>query len=505
MGDARPEAAPARPTAAEGTWEAAHPLAAELDGARPGIELATVLAALTPADVDDAALVEMVAGWERISSWAAAAQASVLAEMGRRRQWSPDEEFLPSEVAARLAITGRAAGNKVDLAIRLEHSPAVADALATGALDVAKATALTRSTAHLGLATARTVQEAVLDRAPGLTCPQLRNAVRRLELTLDPQAAAERHERAKEDRAVTLTPASDSMAWLTAYLPADDAMRVMTGIDLLARDGDCGRPDDYRGIDARRADALVDVFSDVLDTGTWSGGSVDAAGRGHAGSVARARRRYRHPHLNVTASASTLLSLDDAPAELTGYGPIPATMARKIGARSTWEPLLVDDRTGAMLARAGRSYRPGPVLTGDVIRRDVTCTFPGCRTPAAQSDLDHIEPFDRDRPAAEQTHHANLHALCRYHHRLKTHSGWRVERDPSTGITIWHAPTGHAYARDPVAVGPTKVERSRTDPPEPRPDPPEPEPDAPRREPGPPEPEPGRPRPERDPTGRPPF
>lgn len=446
----RPDAAPTTPTAGEATWEAEHPLAAELDGTLPGAELAALLTGLTPADVDDAALVELAAGWERIASWAAAAQASVLAEMVRRREWSSDDEFLPSEIAARLSITGRAASNKVDLAIRLDHSPAVADALATGALDVAKATALTRSTAHLGLAAARTVQEAVLDRAPGMTCPQLRNAVRRAELVLDPRAAAERHERAKVERAVTLTPASDSMAWLTAYLPADDAMRVMTGIDLLARAGDCGDPDDDRGIDARRADALVDVFAHVLDTGTWYGGDVDVAG-----SPGRGRRRYRHPHLDVTASVTTLLGLDEQPGELAGYGPIPATMARQIAARATWEPLLVDGRNGTMLARSGRCYRPAPVLEGDVVRRDVTCTFPGCRTPASRSDLDHIEPFDPQRPASDQTHHANLHALCRHHHRLKTHGSWLVERDPNSGITIWHAPTGHTYSRDPAVIDPS--------------------------------------------------
>ena len=441
------------------TWAAAHPLATELDGTRPGAALAALLAGLTPADVDDAALVEMAAGWERIISWAAATQASVLAEMVRRREWSSDEEFLPSEIAARLSITGRAASNKVDLAVRLDHSPAVADALTRGALDVAKAITLTRSTAHLGLAAARTVQEAVLDRAPGLTCPQLRNAVRRAELVLDPQAATARHERAKNERVVTLTPASDSMAWLTAYLPADDAMRVMTGIDLIARAGDCGDPDDDRGIDARRADALVDVFAHVLDTGTWAGGAVDPAV-----PAATGRRRYRHPHLDVTASVTSLLGMDEHPGDLVGYGPIPATMARQIAARSTWEPLLVDGRSGTMLARSGRCYRPAPVLEGDVIRRDVTCTFPGCRTPASRSDLDHIEPFDPQLPAAGQTSHANLHALCRHHHRLKTHGGWSVERDAGTGETIWHAPTGHTYIRDPAVLDPAVLDPAVIDP-----------------------------------------
>src|SRR5665811_1184748 len=56
-------------------WADAHPLAVSLDGARPGPELAATLAALEQAEVDDAALVEAIAAWERLASWATARQA----------------------------------------------------------------------------------------------------------------------------------------------------------------------------------------------------------------------------------------------------------------------------------------------------------------------------------------------------------------------------------------------------------------------------------------------
>ena len=250
------------------------------------------------------------------------------------------------------------------------------------------------------------------------------------------------------------------MAWLTAFLPADEAVQVMTAIDAIATTTD---PDDPRGIDARRADALVDAFTTILDTGIGPAGPVST-------------HQHRHPHLDVTASATTLLGLDQAPAHLSGYGPIPATMARQIAARSTWQPLLVDERTGTMLARSSHSYRPSPTLTGDVIRRDVTCTFPGCRTPAGRSDIDHLEPFDPGRQAADQTQHTNLHALCRYHHGLKTHGRWHVTCDPVAGTTTWTTPTGHTYTRIPIPADPTAVERitsnhTRRDRPTPEPPP----------------------------------
>ncbi len=410
----------------------------------PGVDLAQALVDISSADVDEAALVELVAGWERIVSWASAAQASVLGELLSRASSGREGELVPAQVAARLSTTGRAADVLVDTAVRLGRSPRVHDALAAGAIDVRKARVLVQQTAHLGLEAARGVQEAVLDHAPELTAPQLREAIRRTELTLDPDAAAERHQRAKADRCVRMTPAPDSMAWLTAFLPADDAMRVMTGIDAVAAGAD---PDDPRGIDARRADALVDTMAGVLDSGVGPHGPL-------------ATRQRRRPHLEVTASARSLLGLDADPATLAGYGPIPAAMARQIADGSSWRPVLVDAQTGAMIARGDRSYRPTTRLADDVTRRDVTCTFPGCRVPAARCDLDHVAPFDHERltssPAGgpEQTRYDNLQALCRFHHRLKTHSRWVSQRDPVTGATLWTAPTGHRYRRDPIPAEP---------------------------------------------------
>jgi hypothetical protein len=287
-------------------------------------------------------------------------------------------------------------------------------------------------------------------------------AIRRAELSLDPAAAEKRAERARERRSVTLTPATCSMAWLTAYLPADDAMRVMTAVDALA--ASCSQEDE-RGIDARRADALVDVMRRVLDTGIGPLGPLPV-------------RQHRRPHLLVTAAASTLLGLDDAPATLAGYGPIPAGMARQIAADATWRPVLTDERTGELTARGARTYRPPASLAGLVVDRDVTCTFPGCRVPAARCDLDHIRPFDHTLPAQGQTRADNLQALCRHHHRLKTHSTWSPERDPATGRTRWRSPTGLTYTRDPVPTDPTDrpARRGRPEPGDPRrDDPPEPD------------------------------
>ena len=65
--------------------------------------------------------------------------------------------------------------------------------------------------------------------------------------------------------------------------------------------------------------------------------------------------------------------------------------------------------------------------------RDRTCVFPRCTRPARGCDVDHVIPYDHDaeaegRPQPGPTRTDNLACLCRFHHRLKTHSAWPTGR-----------------------------------------------------------------------------
>lgn len=414
-------------------WSVRHRLAAELDASVPGVPLVERLTGLEPADVDDAALVEMAAAWERVASWAAAEQARTVQELHRRRR-GLHVEGVGDEIAARLGVTRAVAEGKIALAAGLDVLPEVADALARGEVDVRRATVLTEDLAHLPADAARDVAAAALARARECTAPQLRQHLRRLELVRDPDGTARRHDRARERRRVELQPAPDAMAWLSAYLPADDAVAIRTTLTALAAHPAEG---DDRPLDARRADALVDLATRWLDAGTAPDGTPLVTTQG------------RRPHLVLTASALAVAGLTDAPAHLEGYGPVPATLARRVAARATWEPLLVDARTGAPLARSTRRYAPTQALRDAVVHRDATCTFPGCRMSARRCDVDHIEAYDPDAgPGDDQTRVANLHALCRHHHGLKTRREWTPLRTP-TGVTVWSSPHGRPYRRAP--------------------------------------------------------
>ncbi len=101
-----------------------------------------------------------------------------------------------------------------------------------------------------------------------------------------------------------------------------------------------------------------------------------------------------------------------------------------------------------------------------VVLRDRTCVFPWCGRQARGSDVDHVIENDHDaeaegRPQPGPTETENLGALCRFHHRLKTHSAWRYEMT-TPGVFEWTSPHGHRYHRD--RTGTTAL-----DPPDPGP------------------------------------
>ena len=419
----------------------------------PGPEVAAGLADLDPADLDDLALVECLAAWERLAAWAQAGSARMLAELLDRARGSARHEFVVDEVAARLGLSRPAAARHVTVAHGARQLPEVADAMASGEVDRRKAEALV-ATGRLPDEVRRDVVAQLRPDLEQLTVRQIRDRLRRAEIAEDPDGAEDRRRRARRERSVTLEPVDDAMAYLTAYLPADDAARVFAAVEgpALAQHR---TPGEERRLDECRADTLVALLT----------GRMAATGEVSAGREAAARPSdpgHGPVPVQVTVAASTLLGTDDLPAILAGYGPIPAEMGRCLATdpEATWQRLLTDPQTGVLTDRSSRAYRPSARLRAAVTARDATCTFPGCQVPARRGDLDHVDPFDpaADRP---QTHGDNLHALCRTHHRAKTIGGWGVERDPVSGVTVWSAPSGGRYVRTPHPAHPAHTAPGR--------------------------------------------
>jgi hypothetical protein len=144
--------------------------------------------------------------------------------------------------------------------------------------------------------------------------------------------------------------------------------------------------------------------------------------------------------INVIVDLPTLLGLADNPAELSGYGAIPASLARELANSYPWRRFITDPISGELLECGREKYQPPQALTEFINARDKTCRFPGCRRAAELSDIDHAIPWDD----GGQTNPANLGALCRRHHRLKTHGGWKIISNPD-GSCTWTSPYGREY------------------------------------------------------------
>lgn len=403
----------------------------------PGPELAALLGRDhgTLEDLAPGDLLDLVAGCERLMSWASAVQSDALVGLSQRLPDVPTGNghesslvVVEDEVAAALHLSRVAAGNKIDLALDLARLPGTRTSLLTGAICVARARAVADAVTGLTDEDARKVEERVLARAPQQNAPQLRRSLARAVIAIDPAAAERKRRRARKERRVVLTPATDGMAWLSAYLPAAVAQGCLRQVTLAARLHDGGA--DRRSADNRRADALANLLL---------GPSLDTRG------VAAGHETPACANVSVTVPASTVLGMTDTPGHLAGYGPIDPDLVRELAfhPQSTWTRVLTDPASGTVVDVGTTRYRPPRPLDRLVRMRDGTCRFPGCGHPATTCDLDHSTAFPEGATSAD-----NLSALCRHHHRLKHEGGWTVSHDDGHRLT-WRSPLGRIYATDP--------------------------------------------------------
>lgn len=132
----------------------------------------------------------------------------------------------------------------------------------------------------------------------------------------------------------------------------------------------------------------------------------------------------------------------DDPAELEGYGPIPAAVARALAAGGTWARLVTDPVDRTVLEVSRDTYEPPPTMADLVRAREPECVEPGCSVSSDRCDLHHVVPWP-----VGLTSVFNLDPGCRRIHLLLTHAGWEYTVD-GLGKRIWTTPTGLKYVVD---------------------------------------------------------
>jgi hypothetical protein len=391
--------------------------------------------------------------------------AALQKQMGFLQEWSnrvmvslagPDEAdpFQPDEfrliededreeIAAALRVAPATAQMKLDSARMLaNHLPLTAEALATGEISPAHATVIARETeraVRAGLApdAIRQIEERALTHAEMHTPGQVANKVKALIAKISPEEFEEAVEAATEQRRVDFYPESDGMATVVALLPAADALTLRNALDAMAqmslqRDRELkeagiseqlSRDDFIRSMDNRRADALGELAAKAL------------------ADLSEFYRPQRKPvTVNITMDLPTALGLAENPAVLSDYGPIPASVARELAADGKWRRFVSDPISGSLLDLGRETYEPPQALRDFLLARDRICRFPGCRRPGHQTDIDHSKSWE----SGGETSRGNLGLLCRRHHRMKTHGGWRLESHDD-GSCTWTSPQGKVH------------------------------------------------------------
>ncbi|MHA7663806.1 13E12 repeat family protein [Mycolicibacterium sp. HS_4_1] len=363
---------------------------------------------------DEAVLLGRIAELERVKAVAAAEQVRVAALLEARR--------IEAARAGGPRVSRAALGSEIGLArqesphrgerlmamarILMADMPCTLAALESGVLSEHRAELITKEAACLSVLDRQLLDvELCADpaRLAGLGNTQVSAEAARIAYELDQQTVVDKMTRARAARHVRFRVARDGMMSMTVLLPAAYGQLVRQTL-------------------AREAASVVAAGS----------------GRGRAqvmADVVVQRVTGRNPvespvpvTVNLVLSDQTLLTGGEEPAQLDGYGPIPAVLARELVLAAA-----ADEKVGAALRRL--YAQPG---TGKLVAMESTArAFPKglarfialrdqvCRTPYCNARIRHTDDVTPHVTSGPTSAH-NGDGLCEHCNYVKEEPGWQA-------------------------------------------------------------------------------
>ncbi|WP_051721502.1 MULTISPECIES: HNH endonuclease signature motif containing protein [Actinomycetes] len=312
--------------------------------------------------------------------------------------------------------------------------------------------------------------EAIVVAQQGLSRAVLRNELDRMVIAADPDGAAERRKAMEPHRDYRSSRDLSGLAHISATITAAEAAELDARVTAIAGTV-CTR--DRRQPGQRRADAFVAVMRghQHLDCAC----ERDNCPEKHREPLAAPPK----PMVKIHTDAATLAGLIGQVPTIDGYGVIDPALARELAADATWQGLykeadqfargrrrqpgvtapppglLPPDGHGGLTEPppGALTYQPSQALRETIIARDGICRTPGCSTPAAECEIDHVIPFNHADPrSGGWTIEENLAPICRPDHKRKTLGYW-IARMHSDRTMTWTTQYGQTYVTRPHGLG----------------------------------------------------
>ncbi len=299
--------------------------------------------------------------------------------------------------------------------------PSTLTALRRGQVSEWVATLISRETAHLDAATRRAVDAQLAQHDLPTVSPRRAAATTQaLAYRADPAAAVARAHTEEKARRVTLRPAPDTMAILTAHLPAPQAIAAWAALSQQANSAVATGDGPTRG----------QIMADTLVTRV----------------TGQVRPNDPHVEIGLVMPIETLAHPDAGlPTQLLGYGPLPAALARELLHHTRGELFVrrLHTTSGHIVASDKRRRRFPRALARAICYRDRHCRDPYCDAPIRH--LDHIQRYADSGPTSVRP---PVQAVVEQRDPPARRLAGVVTAgaDPSTvGKGQRHHPAGHTY------------------------------------------------------------
>ena len=268
----------------------------------------------TTTPVCAAAVIDRIAELEQLKNSAAAEQAKLSLELRGIREAEAKAQHrdvgkVGRSVAAEIGLARHESPHRgaqlLSVAWTLQHElPHTWKAFTAGKVSEYRVSLVVQETDCLTRTDKLRVDEALADKLPNLSNRGVITETRRLAYAIDPHSVVERHAKAERDRGVTLRPAPDGMARLSALVPVAQGVAMFASLHQAAITTKANG--DPRTKNQVMADTLVSRV-----TGQETAEQVPV-------------------EVQVVITDLALFGLSDTPARIHGHGPVPAEIARRL-------------------------------------------------------------------------------------------------------------------------------------------------------------------------------